>query len=318
MFIRMKNSDVAHEWANGVYREIKAARVFTSDDGQTIYSYGTHWPIARRVSLPGRDMFAVFNPKSYGSSSTSTHTNAALRANHLPVVYGIPDSRLDPSEAGYHRSTIEYYRNHLRICNDNINSATKQKQKEAYIYEFNQTVERIRAYFRAFEIDIPSELVVSTPENYAAAVKAEELRQEKARIKAQKDKFKLFTKETLPKWRRGEGRAYISTPMVKLGKVNVNLDYVRYVDDRLETTQAVEFSTAVARRLWPHLLALPEDWPAGSSESFKFGSYDLKAIWPTHIVVGCHSFTWDELRRIAVIIGAENPDAIHPIEKRKK
>jgi len=52
-------------------------------DGQTIFSFGRHWPIAYRIGTPGEQNTFLINTDVY-SSTTSSHTRQVARAirNH--------------------------------------------------------------------------------------------------------------------------------------------------------------------------------------------------------------------------------------------
>ncbi len=66
----MKHTEVVNEWICG--RKTTGSRMFT--DGEVIYSYGEHFPIA--VFLNGDEV--LYNDEKY-SSSTSKHQEYVLR-----------------------------------------------------------------------------------------------------------------------------------------------------------------------------------------------------------------------------------------------
>ena len=68
----VSHSEVAQCWARG--ESVRGSRMFT--DGVTVYSYGTHWPIATKIN-DGRQI--LFNT-SKNSPSTSRHTSYVDRA----------------------------------------------------------------------------------------------------------------------------------------------------------------------------------------------------------------------------------------------
>jgi hypothetical protein len=72
----VRHNEVAQAWANG--QKLTGSRMYT--DGKTVWSYGSHWPIATWVN----DDTILFNMSSYGSSSTSGHTSKVW--NKLPKV----------------------------------------------------------------------------------------------------------------------------------------------------------------------------------------------------------------------------------------
>lgn len=70
------HDDVARAWARGAARPNNGHNVY--HDGTTIYSYGSHYPIAYRDSTNG---VIWFNDRSY-STSTSKHCSIVRR--HIP------------------------------------------------------------------------------------------------------------------------------------------------------------------------------------------------------------------------------------------
>ncbi len=64
------HSEVAHFWANRIQSEVHSGNVFF--EGDSIYSYGTHFELARRV----KPHVVLFNPESYSSSTSKHHCTA--------------------------------------------------------------------------------------------------------------------------------------------------------------------------------------------------------------------------------------------------
>jgi hypothetical protein len=85
-----KSSMVAHIWANQSQREARNGGNTFYFTGDTIYSYGSHFPIARHVSRNGRRAI-LFTTRSY-SVSTSRHISHTRRAiSQADTVFNVPD-----------------------------------------------------------------------------------------------------------------------------------------------------------------------------------------------------------------------------------
>jgi len=81
----IKNYDVAKDFANGE-SDIEGNNMFS--EGNTIYSYGHHFPIAVKVRVLGGGKVALFNPNSY-SNSTAKHkgyVESALSNNGYKLI----------------------------------------------------------------------------------------------------------------------------------------------------------------------------------------------------------------------------------------
>ena len=75
----LRNTDeAAHVWAAQTQQHGKSGNVFF--EGPTLYSYGTHFPIAKVYTLQDTgERIALFNSRTY-SNSTSRHQSAARSA----------------------------------------------------------------------------------------------------------------------------------------------------------------------------------------------------------------------------------------------
>src|SRR5215204_2054027 len=75
---------VAHLWANQSQAEARNSGRTFYFEGDTIYSYGGHFPIARIVQNKRGDRAVLFNAASY-SVTTSCHQGMSRSASrHLP------------------------------------------------------------------------------------------------------------------------------------------------------------------------------------------------------------------------------------------
>jgi hypothetical protein len=74
------NSELAHLWANKVQAEGSGSNMYF--EGDTIYSYGRHFPIARHY----KDS-VVFTTASYSNTTAKHMSHVRNACRHLPVVF---------------------------------------------------------------------------------------------------------------------------------------------------------------------------------------------------------------------------------------
>ena len=108
----------------------KGSRMFI--DGDTIYSYGHHFPIARRITHNDKLMF-LFNSNGY-SSSTATHKSYVKSA--LNEVVEVRNCDKD-------KVLEQYKKNFLLIADYNLNSKrARTEHKRSYWNSLVSYVER--------------------------------------------------------------------------------------------------------------------------------------------------------------------------------
>ena len=94
----MTNSQVAQRFANGETLTSRGNTIEGSNmfiDGQTVFSYGYHFPIARLVGAH----YAIFNSNGY-SNSTAKHKNHVLSAllDADKIIIEAPQCALEDAE----------------------------------------------------------------------------------------------------------------------------------------------------------------------------------------------------------------------------
>ena len=116
------HDEVAHAWANQTHESMRGCNVYF--EGDTIFSYGAHFPIARIVTVPHssatsqgirppslRYQAILFTIEDY-SVSTSKHKTIVRRA--IPDtfdVYEVP--RVDACDSRRHQTNLESYRERI-------------------------------------------------------------------------------------------------------------------------------------------------------------------------------------------------------------
>lgn len=274
--------EVAHFWANKVQPMGKAGNVYF--EGETIYSYGSHFPIAKHYQGG-----VAFTSRSY-SHSTSKHKSVTRRA--IPggtcVVYvPRPDATAHSQMLTVRRSVEEL-----------LDKASRARERKAILMaqamqeagDFNTYAE-----WRGEEcrITVSSDLSAFREEMRAAEMAAIE-RDRKRAAEAE-----ARNAEGIAEWVAG-GRApcpHTVRPKLRLS----TLDGDRVV----ETSWGAVIPVRHAERIWP-LILKRRDAGAGLvlPSPVRVGNYTMTAIrGDGSIVVGCHDIAFEEIERIAQQLG---------------
>jgi len=264
-------SAIAHLWANKAQYN---ARTSTSNfyfNGGTIYSYGSHFPIARHTESTNGEKAVLFTERSY-SVTTSKHISIVRQAtNHLNVIYCYnPESSHDQNFGSW------------KIEVENIASMLlKAKKPEKYLSEIERVKYKAEKYASFFGIEIPASLVAvlnignkaqyqEYNDNKQAIAQAQEL-------KAKKENEKRH-KKALTEWLKGKThRLYTHN----------GYDYLRLLNGKVETTQAVEIPVNVAIDLYNKIkdnaLKVGEQWLSypilGTGKETKIGCHNFKTSY---------------------------------------
>src|SRR5262245_47315041 len=101
---------VCHLWANQSQEEARNGSRSLYFERETIYSYGSHFPVACIITHKRAQRAVLLNPAAY-SVTTSCHQGMARSASrHLPQ-FTVP--HFVGSKVG-HADNVRYYRNRIR------------------------------------------------------------------------------------------------------------------------------------------------------------------------------------------------------------
>lgn len=313
-----QNQDVAHRWANGVDREIRnpGRTVFTSYDGQTIYSYGHHFPMATRITP---ELFLV-NPNRY-SVTTAKHQSYVFRA--IPSWVGIV--RVDPRAwtAIKDKRGLDVARHYRGLIDAAWKSANRKgltaTSRVGECAKIGRLMDDWRLLHRVagFRCRLDA---VDFPKNYAATVAPwNERAREIAAAKSARDAEKSAADA-----RRRAARAEELTPVYAgmaaawesggpISHKHAVYGFLSLADEdsallrvdpkdaeRVETTHGAAVSVEDARRLWDALPTLTPDVRV----PIRVGPYHGVMVRSDGVVqVGCHSFDAEAVESFAKRMG---------------
>lgn len=269
------NNEVAHLWANKSKSNANKGSHFFFR-GDTIYSYGYHFAIARHYKG-----VVLFTLADY-SSSTARHKSLVRSAcSHLKV-FLVDDPRANPS-----RQDVKTYRERI----DKLSlKAAKARNADSHLEYLQSVVNQANDFCATFGFKTR----FTMPDNLDALRERAKLtaQRERKQKAAQIKKLEAECALIIQKWLNGER---VTIPMA------IDRVYLRVCGDTLETSKGARVPVKEAeiafRFATKHRLC---GWHRNGS-AFPVGPYHLDHINEHGIVAGCHIITWDEIDRLAKI-----------------
>lgn len=287
------NSMVAHLWA---HQSQDAARTATGSfyfSGDTIYSYGSHFPIARIVKRRGRTV-VLFTTQNY-SVTTSGHKSMALRAcSHLRVFH-VPDVR-----SSRPRVCFESYRRRLIECQLRFARARTNKP---YIFSQMQDLAKEANEFAEL-FGLKSRLTIGGEEDMAKESAALRRRYDKKRDQEREKRERAIAEwreqveNKLEEWTRGGDLSYSEFYGLPTR--------LRIKDSKLETSLGAEVPLEHAIKCYRILKKLRQrhETYQHNGHTIHLGHFRLDSLDENGTVrAGCHEVAWEEIERVAKIAG---------------
>ena len=308
--------EIPHLWAHRTQDEARNRQGNLYFTGDIIYSYGSHFPIARHVTSEAGERAVLLTTATH-SVTTSGHCSAVrsaipsgIRVFHVPnVCHG----RYSGSEltADDHAGNLVDYAE--RVEKHVITSA---RARSSYSKEWNhEHAVNLRdeafAYCSFFGLPVPN--IPEVPELDSDALTAIRKREAKrAAAKAEQTKRAraealVRQQELVTKWRANEyhGCLYNIPPMLRI------------VGDEVQTSRGARFPVSHAKRALAFIRKVRGSQKAyvRNGHTIHLGPYALDRIEPDGTVkAGCHIVSWEEIERIAPALDSvpSSTTAINP------
>lgn len=306
------NSMVAHVWAQQTQAHGRNAGNTFYFEGPTIYSYGEHFPIATFVTTPKGAQFVAFTTEGY-STTTAAHISHARRAvsGHTidvpnPMIF--QGRTLEPDDLD---AIAEAMRAQFTEA---LEKASRARTYKAHHLERAQQIARDASWL-AEQYDHPA-LAIAMPDDIGEALEqarteARERQQREAeRERERRDAMKHAEAERFKQWRAGE---LVSFPWSWSPEDDTALLTLSADGQTIRTSKGAEFPADHARRVWPILRRLRQEqqhgsdlYPRSPGKPLRLGMFSIDTLEPGGTVrAGCHRVHWDEVERIAKILGLE-------------
>jgi len=262
-------SKVAHLWANKEQDEATNQGRSFFFRNETIYSYGSHFPIAKHVQDQAGNDYILFTERGY-SNTTAKHISITYMAClNQEIVYCLsPDSS--------HESNYKYWHD---LIEAEINKLAKARKPEIYLNNIGNIANKVKRYNQFTGASIPANLYEAmkiTDKDQYSGYQESRIEQAKQAQKKAEIQLKKRHQEELEKWMNFETyRLY----------VNDGSDYLRVnpENDRIETTQAVHIPNEIAKRLW---LSIKENTIKVGDKILNYRIDKADKI----VKIGCHTF----------------------------
>jgi len=293
--------EIPHLWAHRTQDEARNRQGNLYFTGDTIYSYGSHFPIARHVTNDAGERAVLFTTATY-SVTTSGHCSAVRSAipSGIPVFHvpNVCHGRYSGSEL-----TADDHAGNLAEYTEQIDKhvITSARARSSYAKEWNyEHAVRLRdeafAYSAFFGLPVTNIPEVPGPDSDAltairnreakrAAEKAEQTKRERAEAI-------VHHQELITKWRAGQysGCLYDVPAMLRID------------GDEVVTSRGARFPVSHAKRGLAIVRKVRESRQAyvRNGHTIHLGPYALDRIEPDGTVkAGCHVVSWEEIERIA-------------------
>jgi hypothetical protein len=284
---KVLNSDnVAHVWAYQSQNEAYTPNRSFYFYGPTIYSYGSHFPIAKHAINNKGETAILFTTRGY-SNTTSKHIYTVKRS--------IPN-----------KESIIYCNNPENSANDNIlfldreidniyRALAKAKKPEKYLLELSKLKDQLQKYCSFMLVEIPEtiklKLEITSKAEIIEIVEKEKAIKAEIEAKKEKEQQKEINKQ-LKKFRAFERFNLYS-----------KFSYLRYNEatQRIETSQRVEIPVKLAKVFYTAIKTALNTKELNTEilDNLKILDYSVKTLKKEFIVIGCHTIEIKEINKIA-------------------
>jgi hypothetical protein len=286
---------VAHLWAHKAQDSARNGSNFYFD-GDTIYSYGSHFPIAKHVETK-RGRAVLFTTRDF-SVTTSGHKWTVLgTCKHLTVFHV-----QHPTDTDRKAQFAEYRDRYLALARK---YSRARSNKPWILNSLRDLVDEANRFAHFFglrpRLSLPDDL--SAMETECRAVeKRERVRKQREEAKRQRE-YEARRAEAVAKldnWANGG-----AIDRFTFGGYDLPIR-LRIKGDELQTSRGASVPLAHAVRAFRIIKRLHD-----SSKSYErnghtihLGHFALDAIdTQGNVRAGCHSVTWQEIERVATIAG---------------
>jgi hypothetical protein len=298
------NHEIPHLWAHQSQDEARNSTGSFYFNGPTIYSYGSHFPIARHVTNE-RGERAVLFTTAHHSVTTSGHCSAVARAipPNVPV-FRVPHLLDSWGNLPNHADNVESY---IRRISELLGKAKRARVNRDWHQReglgLRQQLQGYAAFFNLSDVAVPDSDELDALQSWIAAHEEEERerREEAARL-AEQERRREQADRILRFYAGDPDANYIPgvSPML------------RVVGDEVQTSLGARFPVSHARLGLALVRKVRESGQeyVRNGHTIHLGNYVIDRIETDGTVhVGCHVVKWGEIERIT-------PQLVCPLQTR--
>jgi len=255
--------------------------------GDTIYSYGSHFPVARHVENK-RGRAVLFTTRSYSSTTAGHKCMVEGACRHLTVFHVADVNSTEPR-----KQFADYRGQYMALVGKYAKARQRKPEHLAALRDLVEEANRYAAFFglRA-RLTLPDDLTGMIAECQAIEKRDRERKQREER------KREREAQERLQKW------------------VDGALDYcpsgygqpirLRIAGDELQTSRGARVPLAHAVKAFRVLKRLHDKGQAyqRNGHTIHLGQFALDSLdTEGNVTAGCHTVQWAEITRVAALAG---------------
>lgn len=283
------NAQVAHVWAQQTKSEGKGSSFYF--EGDTIYSFGGHFPIARFVN-PSTVLLTIENGWGGYTGRHIGHVVRALRGLPVNVIHclepatrnGCHGSRILTAEV-QQLNNLEDYAQRFRKA---LESACRARSNaDLYLERAAQIRAWCRAYCKLYRIKFPGWVRDEIPGDLdairARAVERLNKEREAKRVKLARD---------VARWQAGE--------LVNISEFPDTLLRLSRNGRMVETSRGAQVPVEDARALWAIVARCKREGRRFNALGMTIGNFGVREIESSgNVRIGCHYLQFEECARFA-------------------
>jgi hypothetical protein len=298
------NNELAHTWAGQTQNEGRAGSLYFN--GKTIYSYGSHFPIA---TMDGNNV--LFTKRTY-SNTTAKHIGLTRRAiSHKTLIYcyDVP-TNLKYATSEHENNLNRWKREINSLFNELGNKKIRNTQDR--INGINTLISELNIYCQYFKLTIKDKelkkllALVKQPDFLEQARTAKD-KENTANEKKMKQAIKAYD-VWLNLWRKYDTDGLQELPAKTKELCNFYSNHsesftrLRYNADEnsLETSKGVQIPAEIAKRAYIQLNGCMEG--VCKSINVPVMSYTITETTKDYIKAGCHTIPKSDINYIATLL----------------
>ena len=278
---------VAHLWANQSQDSARNQRGNFHFYGDTIYSYGSHFPIARHVETK-RGRAVLFTTRDY-SVTTSGHKWTVLRACQHLTVFHVQH----PTDSDRKAQFDEYRQRYVELARKYSRARSNKPWILGSLRDLVDEANRFAQFFGLrSRLSMPADLSAMETE-CKAMEKRERERRQRAEAKRQREAL-----ERVQHWVDGETDFLCQQ---SYGPIRL-----RIKGDELQTSRGARVPLDHAIKAFRLIKRLHDTGQAYERNGYSvhLGAFVLDAVDASgNVTAGCHTVAWEEIERVAILAG---------------
>lgn len=290
---RYVREDVAHVWAHQAQESARNRTGNLYFTGATIFSYGSHFPIAKHVEHKGRKCI-LFTTRDY-SSTTSGHKWEVQRA----IPPGVTVFHVQHPTNSVRKEMLDEYAERItQLCREIAKGREGWRQK-ARRSELAQLVDEANAFSKFF--GLRKKFTAPTNMDEIRAQVKREAKLLKRRQAAEQRRLEAEQAEALADWLQGGNKWPHGLEHDHL-RLYENYDGSKAVQTTQGATVPLKDVRKIAKLVLRHVKS-GQHWQT-NGQKIQVGDYFLSAITSDGtVLVGCHKFKREEILRFAGVLG---------------